>query len=279
MGKISTPFVHLEIDYLDHKVGNSLCQPQDGKIRKIRDALPPTTKKQVRSFLGLSGYYRDFIPNYSVIAEPLTNLTKKDRPNKVTWTDLEQKAFLTLKAKLTVKPILRLPDLTKDFVLRTDAAGVGVGAVLMHCHDEELWPVSYASRKLKRAERNYSTVERELLAVVEGVRKYYQYLYGRKFTIQTDHLPLHYLKTARNSNARIMCWALYMQQFEYSAEYIKGAENVGADYLSRVDHPSDECDDETQLGLCCVYNSLAIDQFGSDTIDERYNVTIKWHDV
>lgn len=139
-----------------------------------------------------------------MLAEPLINLAKKNGLNLVVWREREQRSFETLKAKLTNKPILRLPDLTKDFVSRTDASGVGIGAVLMQYHDGELWPISYSSRKLKREEKNYSTMERELLAVVEGVRKYYHFLYGRKFTLQTDHMPLHYLKSAKISNARIL---------------------------------------------------------------------------
>ncbi|KAK4317640.1 hypothetical protein Pmani_011295 [Petrolisthes manimaculis] len=176
------------------------------------------------------------------------------------------------------KIVTALPprNLTKDFVLRTDASGVGIGSVLMQYQDGELWPVSYASRKLSKAERNYSTVERELLAVVEGVKKYYQCLYGRKFTIQTDHMPLHYLRTAKTSNARIMRWALYMQQFEYTAEYIKGAENVGADFLSRTEYPPSE-DEEKHMGLCCIDNDIISGY--TDVIAEMYKVHINWHFV
>lgn len=208
-------------------------------------------------------------------------MTKKNEPNLVAWTKQEQKLFETLKSKLTSKQILRLPELTKDYVLRTDASSIGLGAVLMQYHDGELWPVSYASRKLKKPEKNYSTIERELLAVVEGVTKYYPFLYGRKFLIQTDHMPLHYLRDSKNSNARIMRWALYLQQFEYTTEYIKGADNVGADVLSRADYPSDK-DEEMHMGLCCIdtdqlYNikdDNLINDF-TDVISERYNVNIK----
>lgn len=100
--------------------------------------------------------------------------------------------------------------------------------------DGEIYPVAYHSRKLKSAERNYSTVEKELLAVVDGIKKYYFYLYGDKFLLETDHMPLESLRTSKNANARLMRWAMYLQQFNFAIRYIKGSANVGADFLSRL---------------------------------------------
>ena len=129
---------------------------------------------------------------------------------------------------------MQLPNFNKKFILRTDASREGIGAVLMQESNGQVFPVSYYSRKLRAAERNYSTVELELLAVVEGVKKYYFYLYGDQFVIETDHMPLASLKTSKNANARLMRWALYLQQFQFSVKYIKGQTNVGADFLSRL---------------------------------------------
>ena len=97
-----------------------------------------------------------------------------------------------------------------------------------------MYPVAYHSRKLKPAEKNYSTVEKELLAVVDGIKKYYYYLYGDQFTLETDHLPLSSHRSSKNANARLMRWALYLQQFHFKIKYIKGSANIGADLLSRL---------------------------------------------
>ncbi len=109
-----------------------------------------------------------------------------------------------------------------------------MGAVLLQEKDGDIFPVAYHSRKLKPAEKNYSTVERELLAVVDGIKKFYFYLYGDEFVLQTDHMPLESLRTSKNANSRIMRWALYLQQFQMRVQYIRGRDNVGADVLSRL---------------------------------------------
>ena len=174
------------------------------------------------------------MPNFAVVASPLYELVKKRAPNKVAWGPRESRAFHTLKSLLCKEPILQLPDPAKPFILRTDASSEGLGAVLLQEKDGDVFPVAYHSRKLKQAERNYSTVERELLAVVDSVKKFYFYLYGDEFTLQTDHMPLESLRTSKNANSRIMRWALYLQQFRIRVQYIRGADNVGADLLSRL---------------------------------------------
>jgi len=223
-----------EVQYLGHTLGKGRCSCQNDKIKKIKDAPRCATKKQVRSFLGLTGYYRSFVPNFAVLALPLFDLLKKHAPNKIHWGDEQEDAFNSLKKLLCKQPILQLPNFQKPFILRTDASQDGVGAVLMQESDGEVYPVAYHSRKLKSAERNYSTVEKELLAVVDGIRKYYFYLYGDKFLLETDHMPLESLRTSKNANARLMRWAMYLQQFNFAIRYIKGSANVGADFLSRL---------------------------------------------
>ena len=225
---------HQQVPFLGHVVGDGLYACEEDKVARVKDAPRPRTKKEVKSFLGLAGYYREYVPNFAVVAAPLHELLKKQAPNMVHWTDLQEEAFLKLKSLLCKEPILQLPDFNKEFVLRTDASQEGVGAVLMQEHHGQMFPVSYYSRKLRAAERNYSTVEKELLAVVEGVKKYYFYLYGDEFVLETDHLPLASLKTSKNANARLMRWALYLQQFAFSVRYIKGKTNIGADFLSRL---------------------------------------------
>ena len=119
-------------------------------------------------------------------------------------------------------------------MLRTDASDVGIGAVLLQEHEGELFPVSYASRKLLPRERNYSVIERECLGLVWAVQKFYVYLYGKEFILQTDHEPLVYLNKAKLLNSRIMRWALVLQEYRFTLQSIKGKHNVGADYMSRM---------------------------------------------
>jgi len=225
-----------ELAFLGHVVGNGKLSPEEDKVEKIRKAERPDTKKKIRSFLGLASYYRKFIPHFAAIALPLTDMTKKLEPSTVVWSDAAETAFQTLKERLTSSPILRLPDLEADFVLRTDASDAGLGAVLLQGTGDELHPVCYASRKLSKAESNYATVEKECLAVVWAVVKFETFLYGRHFTLQTDHQPLKYLQQARLTNARLTRWALLLQPYHFTIEVIPGKDNVGADFLSRADY-------------------------------------------
>jgi len=131
--------------FIGHKLYRGGIKPMDDNIEKIRAAPRPTNKTQVRSFIGLTSYYREYIPHYSTIASPLTDLTKKGELKKVKWQEPQEKAYTSLKTMLTSAPILKLPDVHKLFVLRTDASDVGLGAVLMQPQDGKLFPVSYAN--------------------------------------------------------------------------------------------------------------------------------------
>ena len=179
--------VYNNLECLGHCVGNAQLSTNPVLIQKVQDTERPTTKKQVRSFLGLSGYYRRYIPNYAHIAVPLTDLTRKGQPNKLKWETTHENAFQTLKARLVKPPILQLPDAAKQFVLRTDASEAGLGAILMQENERLLHPIAFASRKLNKAEKNYSAIERECLAIIWAVKKFDFYLFGRSFLIETDH--------------------------------------------------------------------------------------------
>ena len=224
-----------ELEYLGHRVGGGRIRPEEKKMEKILSAPRPVTKTQVRSFLGLVGFYRRFVPRFSEIALPLTEATKKSRPKVVEWNDDCERAFKELKQTFCKAPICCLPDLEQRFVLRTDASGTGLGALLLQDHGQGLQPVACASKKLLPAEKNYSTVEKELLGIVWGVQKFTAYLYGREFTLQSDHEPLIHLQNFKATNARLMRWALQLQSFAFRFEAIPGHENVGADFLSRLE--------------------------------------------
>ncbi|KAL1279885.1 hypothetical protein QQF64_014485 [Cirrhinus molitorella] len=154
-----------EAHYLGFQVGRGLIKPQERKVVAVRDAPRPATKTQVRAFLGLAGYYRCFIPNFSSLAAPLTDLTRKGQPEKAPWGPAEEEAFQHIKKALTTEPVLRAPDFNCPFLLQTDASDTGLGAVLSQLLDGEEHPVIYISRKLTPAEQRYATVEREALAV------------------------------------------------------------------------------------------------------------------
>jgi len=201
-------------------------------VEQIVNAPVPRTKKQLRSFLGLAGYYRRFVLSYATVAAPLTDLPKKGSPNKLECGQAQHLAVLQLKAMLSSEPVLRLPDLTKPYILRTDASDVGLGAVLLPQHEDGVYPVLYLSRKLDGPERNYSVIERECLAIVWAVSKLQVNLYGKPFVLQTDHRSLLFMDQAKQANARLMRWALALQSYKFRAESIKGSDNVGADFLS-----------------------------------------------
>jgi len=142
------------VDFLGHRLEQGIIGLHQDNVRKIKDAPRSSTKKQVRSFVGLAGYYRDFIPNFAAIAAPLSDLTRKGQPNKVEWGEAQEKAYQTIKSYLTSEPILRLPDPAKTYFLRTGASNNGIGAVLMQRRDEKLFPVCSAIKKLSSAVRN-----------------------------------------------------------------------------------------------------------------------------
>lgn len=221
------------IECLGHVVGNDRLLPHPSNIAAIEKAERPTTKKQIRSFLGLVGFYHKFVPNFSAIAAPLTDMTKKGHPNKVKWSDSAERAFLTLKGILTTEPVLKLPNLSEPFLVQTDASECGIGGILLQSEGALKFPVAYASRKLKASEKNYSVIEKECLAIVWTIQKFIRYLYGVEFVLETDHRPLVHLNKAKVSNARLMRWALLLQPFRFRIVAVKGKDNVGADYLSR----------------------------------------------
>lgn len=230
---------HQEISFLGHHIGQGTIQPEADKLHKLRATLQPKTKKELRSFLGLAGYYRKFVSNFATVAAPLTDLTKKHLPDKLEWSDSCEKAMESLKTELTSEPIMCLPDQSKPYVLRTDASDMGLGAVLLQEHDEILRPVAYASKKLNSPEKNYATIEKECLAIVWGIKKFEPYLYGTSFIVETDHQPLQYLKKNKTGNGRLMRWAILLQDYDFVIRVIKGTDNVGADYMSRSTTPED----------------------------------------
>ena len=232
--KIQTGFKTLE--FLGHVIGEGSIRPEDSKVQKILTVAAPGTVKQVRSLMGLIGFYRRYVKSFSTITAPLTELTKNPGSSrKVTWTQECQEALEKVQEVLSTKPVLKLPKLDEPFMLRTDASSTGVGAVLLQETDGLLHPVMYASRKLLDRETRYSTIERECLAIVWGIQKFVRYLHGKRFTLETDHRPLTFLKTASFKNGRVMRWALSIQEYAFDVGPIKGENNIFANLLPRAE--------------------------------------------
>ncbi|MGH0117755.1 UNVERIFIED_CONTAM: hypothetical protein FKN15_039051 [Acipenser sinensis] len=243
-------FGHQETQYLGFIMGNGRVKPVTTKVQALVDAPVPRTKAQVRSLLGLAGYYRRFIPEFATIVSPLTDLTKKSAPNLVKWTGQCQGAFDLIKQLLSQAPALISPDFNREFLLQTDASDVGLGAVLSQEVDGVEHPVLYLSRKLLPRERNYAVIEKECLAIKWAVDSLRYYLLGRPFTLVTDHAPLKWLHTMRDTNARITRWSLALQPFNFVVKHRAGKEHLNADFFSR------EGGQLGKLGLVeCAYGS------------------------
>ncbi len=208
-----------EAKYLGFQVGRGLIKPQEKKVEAVRAAPRPGTKTQVQAFLGLAGYYRCFIPNFS---------------KHVVWSPDAEEAFHRIKQALTTEPVLRAPDFGCPFLLQTDASEMGLGAVLSQVQAGEEHPVLFISRKLTTAEKNYATVEKEALAVKWAVLELRYYLLGRKFTLLTDHAPLQWMARAKDTNARVTRWFLVLQDFHFIVRHRAGTANANSDGLSRI---------------------------------------------
>ena len=223
------------IEFLGHKIGQNVMGPMPDKITKIMNIAVPKTKKQVRAVLGLIGFYRRYVENYASLVSPLVELTKKNSPSKVKWSEKCDEALKRIQEILSSQPVIVLPDFKKDFVIRTDASSTGLGAVLLQeGEDKLLHPVMYASRKLLDRETRYATIERECLGVVWAIDKFHRYIFGRHFFLETDHRPLTFLANSKSPNHRLLRWALALQDYSFSIIPIAGATNHEADVLSRL---------------------------------------------
>ena len=229
-----------ETDYLGFTVGRGCVKPQAQKVERIRNWPRPVTKKNIKSFVGLVAYYSHFINNFSMIAAPLYDLTRRNLPHHVTWTAEAEKAFSLLKQALCEEPVLVAPDFNKPFILQTDASGTGVGAVLSQVVGESEHPVMYISRKLLKHEKNYATVEKAALAVKWAIHHLRYYLWGRKFTVVTDHAPLKWMARNKDKNDRITRWFLELQNYHFDVEHRPGRKLPHADALSRLYEEKEE---------------------------------------
>ena len=221
--------------FLGHVVGNGQVKPSDAKIQALLKFPVPHNKQELMRFLGMAGYYRRFCHNFSVITAPLTNLLKKSQ--NYSWTSACEAAFLKVKMMLSSKPILQAPNFYKQFRLMVDASHMGAGAALMQVDEKGIeHPVSYFSRKFNPHQVNYSTIEKEALALLLALQHFDVYLNTtlHPVIVYTDHNPLVFVNKMKNSNQRLLRWSMLYQQYNMEIHHIRGKDNVIADALSRA---------------------------------------------
>ena len=231
-------FLQNSVEYLGHRVDANGFQASPKKVEALRQAPSPRNLAELRSCLGLINYYGRFLPNLSTLLQPLNNLLRKEQ--EWAWTDECEEAFQQAKKMLTSADVLVHYDPQMPLRMAGDASAYGVGAVLSHVFpDGSERPIAYASRTLSQSEQNYAQVEKEALALIFGVQKFHQYLYGREFTLVTDYRPLTTIlgpKTGVPSlaAARLQRWALLLSAYHYQIEFKPTTHHSNADGLSRL---------------------------------------------
>ena len=246
-------FAQESVKFLGHIVSARGTEPDSSKVEAVRDFATPTSLTDVRAFLGLASYYRRFIKNFADIAAPLHDLTKGGQ--EFSWTSAADQAFNDLKNHLCSAPILSLPDFSLPFTIHTDASDFGLGAVLSQRRGENEKVIAYASRTLTPAERNYSTTEKECLAIVWTVNYWRPYLLGKEFDIVTDHQSLTWLQGLKEPKGRFARWILALQEYEFQIKHRPGRQHSNADTLSRFPRvtpslvPDGAADDDLMVGV------------------------------
>ncbi|XP_071057618.1 uncharacterized protein [Onthophagus taurus] len=223
-----------QVVYLGHKIGQGYRTPSEAKVAAIKEFRRPVTKKDIRIFLGITGYYNHYIPNYAEIVSPLTDALRKGAKNKVEWDEQKENAFNNLKQELTSSKVLKAPNYKRKFIVQTDCSKRGMGVTLSQRDDDNKeYPVLYLSKKLTEREQAYSASELECAALVWAVNKLKPDLYLTHFIIETDHCPLTWLKQMSNKNARLLRWALSLQTLDFTVVYKPGKMCGNVDSLSR----------------------------------------------
>lgn len=222
-----------QIKYLGYILDKDGLRTDESKVDCIRNFPTPSSAKEVKRFIGMSGWYRRFIANFSTIVAPITNLTTKTA-KKFAWSEDAEKSFIEIKNALCSAPVLSMPDFNFPFILHTDASDVGIGGVLVQGDGEEERVIGFMSHKLSSAQRKYSTTERECLAVLLAIEHFRPYIEGSRFTVVTDHSSLIWLRNLKDPAGRLGRWILKLQQYNCKIIHRKGKFNVVPDALSRA---------------------------------------------
>nr|GEU54953.1 reverse transcriptase domain-containing protein [Tanacetum cinerariifolium] len=230
---------------LSHKISKKGIEVDKSKIEVISKLPHPTTVKGIRSFLGHAGFYQRFIKDFSKISRPMTHLLEKNAP--FVFSNNCVQAFRTLKEKLTEAPILIAPNWDQPFELMCNASDFAVGAVIGKRIEKHFRSIHYTSKTMNEAETNYTTTEKEMLAVVYAFEKFRSYLIMNKSIVYTDHSALKYIFSKKDAKARLLRWILRLQEFNFKVVDTKGAENYAADHLSRLENPYENVFDPKEI--------------------------------
>ena len=263
-------FLRSQIEYLGHVIDREGLHPTAEKVRAIQEARKPQNVSELRSFFGIINYYNRFLPNLSTILAPLYRLLQKDV--KWMWGQEQEEAFSAAKEALQDDSLLVHYDESKPLILACDASQYGLGAVLSHTmEDGTERPVAYASRTLTAAEKRYSQLEKEGLAIIFGTKKFHNYLYGRFFLIESDHKPLAYLFNeakgiSPTASSRIQRWALTLGAYQYTIRHKAGKSLSNADALSRLPRPVTTSSDKLPGDLVHLMDHLSVTTVNAITI-------------
>ena len=246
-----TVFMQPEVIYIGHRITKQGCSPVKSKVETIVKAPYPKSREELISFLGMIQYYSRYLPDLHSVIEPLNRLRSKSVPWQ--FNDAEKSAFDRLKTLISSDRVLTFYDPDLPLRLDTDASAVGLGAVLSHVINGVDRPIEFVSRTLKSAERNYSQIEREALAIVWSVRKFHRYLYARKFVLCTDHKPLEmifdpYKALSEVASSRIQRWGMFLTSYRYTVEFRPTGKHANADMCSRFPLAHDQEPDLEEIG-------------------------------
>ena len=222
-------FFKNEIHYLGHVISYEGIKMDKDKVDAILRWPHPTTVEELQIFLGMAGFYRKYVRDYAKISVPMTNQLK-EQGKSFNWGEAQEWSFMKLKVALATTPILAVVDPLKPYVVETDASDKAIGAVLL----QEGRPIAFESKKLDRAQQNYSTYERELYAIIYALKKWRHYLYGAKFEVVFDHESIKWFASQSDLKGRKARWAEILQDYDYKLRYCQGRYNVVADALSHM---------------------------------------------
>ena len=275
------------VPFLGHIVGRAGLECDPNKLSAVANWIPPSTIKGVREFLGFTGYYRRFVPDYSTVAQPLVRLLGKDC--KFEWTDACQDAFKALRALLIKAPVPAFPKEDLLYIVDTDASDYGIGGVLSQCIEGTEHVIAYNSKSLNPAQQKYCTTRRELLAVVATLDHFKGYVWGPKFLVRTDHAALVWLKNLKNIQGMLARWLAKIQQFHFDIVHRPGAQHGNADGLSRCPQcergscasytNTDKTDPEQPYANSCEGNWLISEKFPAciqDFAPASYELKAYW---
>lgn len=270
-------FAKSSLDYLGYVIDQGETRPQQKHVTTIQEFPTPKTLKQLRGFLGTAGWLREFISNYAELTAPLTDLTQTKGNKRFRWTPEAENAFQALKGIITGPLTLARPQVDLPFVLQTDASNIGMSAVLYQEVQGKKQIVSHVSAKFKGAELHYHVNELECLAAVFGIKRFRPYLECRKFVLRTDSRSLTWLANFKDSKAKLLRWALLLQEFDFDIEHVPGRDNHLPDFLSRHPDPkqSSSIEDLTELDKLTYKESAPVEEINIIDSKEKNGIQIE----